>query len=577
MTHQEQRSGWAWLFRLLRPHIRSYVLGSALAVGGGLSAIVDPLAIKWLVDSALPTRRFDWAVEAVLLFLVGNGTRMLTGAVSSLIIFKSSQRAALKLRIALLRRITALSLEFHSSVGPGETLFRVERDVEQVVEGGSNTITHLVTFLSSAAISGVLVLYLNPVLATAIIPISAVFFALRQRFKRRLQENSEQVQQAASAASALVQEHLGAVPQVQLLRCERTQMLRLAAGLAGRLRAESARRISELIFASASSSMIMISTGAILAIGSVQVSQGKMTIGGLLACYTLLGRLFDPVGVVAGLCTQFSRIATSIRRLREILECRSTVQELSDAVAVCRPVFLDLRNVSFQYGEGKNVLNGVTLHIEPGEMLGLAGRSGCGKTTLARLIPRLQDPTAGQVMLNGRDIRHYRLHSLRSAIAYVHQEPVLFNRTVRENLLIASPLASEERLWDVLRAVRLDGLVASLATALETQLGPMGARLSGGERQRLIIARTLLINPSILILDEATAGIDQRTEREVLRAIRSHFPEMAVILISHRRSSLELTDRVLVLYDGCIQRDGRAESVLDAHYDDINCAVAPLM
>jgi ABC-type bacteriocin/lantibiotic exporter with double-glycine peptidase domain len=267
-----------------------------------------------------------------------------------------------------------------------------------------------------------------------------------------------------------------------------------------------------------------------------------------------------------------------MRRLRAVLEHEPTVQELPNATAIRNGrAALELQNVAFRYRDDANVLNGITLRIEPGEAVGITGRSGSGKTTLARLIPRLQDPTSGQIMLNGQDIRYYRLHSLRSKIAYVHQEPVLFSRTIKENLLLANPLATEEHLWDVLNTAMLDQSVRCLAAGVESQIGPMGARLSGGERQRLIIARALLMNPSILILDEATAAIDQATERNIVDVIRSRFPEMAVILISHRRSSLELMDRVLVLHQGGIQRDGPPGIVFSAQYDDVQIAAVPLV
>ncbi len=567
----------AWVLRKTRPFIPEFLGGFVLTIAATIAALTDPFIIKWLVDTALPARRLDLAIMAAVLFMGAQAFRMVTSAASGVLTFRATQKTALRLRMNLLRHLTNLSLDFHSRVAPGDKIFRVERDIDQLVDGGSGLVAQSLSFLSTTTLTLATMMYLNPRLTCAVLPLNALFLLLRRRFKSRLEMTSETVQQRASEASSCVQEHLNNVPQCQILRSERFQMLRITKALIAKARAETNRRIQEISFSYASLGIVSLGTTLVLAFGSIQVLRGTLSLGGLMASYALFARLFDPLGVATGLLSQFARVGTSIRRIHEIMNTRPSIQDIQSAVSIRTPVRGNLvfENVSYDYGVAGFELRNISLRIEKGETVGIVGPSGSGKTSLARLVPRLLEPIAGRILLDGHDIREVTLRSLRSHIAYVHQEAVLFNSTIKENLLFGDRTADDGALWRVIQAVQLEDRVRSLPSGLNTSVGPHGIRFSGGERQRLILARALLSRSSVLILDEATSALDEHTEGKILNAIAAETPARTIIVISHRSSSLKHVDRIVHLEQGAlIDRDPSSEK-FDAHRENTSFLCLP--
>lgn len=517
--------------------------------------VIDPLALKWLVDSALPARRIDLAVIAAVLFVSAQGARVAISTLSGIVIYRAAQRAILKLRTALLKHISTLSMEFHSVTPSGEKVFLIDRDVEQIIESGSSVLMQLLSLTSSMAITIATMLYLSPALLGILVPVNAVCYLLRRVFRSRIETASMQAQVAGGQANAFVQEHLANVLQLQLLCCEREMLRRTTSALVTKTRLEWHRRITETIFSNISFGIVIIGTASVLAVGSLQVLRGTMTVGALLASYALLARLFDPFGVAATIYAQAGRVRASLYRIRNIFDMAPTVPDLGKAILnpAAAGVKVEFQNVSFRYSQSHALLNCLSFHIDAGEKIGLTGPSGSGKTTIARLIARLQDTTSGRVTMDDADLRDYSLHSLRAAVCYIHQEATLFNRTIAENLRLGSPLATESELWHALKIVRMESAVGALQDGLHAVTGQQGVRFSGGERQRLILARALLCRPAMLILDEATAAIDQVTENRILRSLRDEFPAQTVVLISHRASSLSWADRIIFLDEGMVR------------------------
>ncbi len=552
----EKRGEFHWLIKMLRSALPLYAGGLALSLGGGLVGVVDPLAIKWLVDTALPARRADLALCAAGAFVAAQLARMCTGAASGILIFRATQRAALKLRAVLLRHLTALSLDFHSGTPAGRKTFLMDRDVEQIVDTGSSVLAQILSLLSSIAVTIATMFYLSPMLLCAVLPVNALFIALRHVFKSRIEMGPAQVQEAASRATAISQEHLASVSQIQLLCSERAEIRRTIRALIAKNRAEWRRRLIELAFSNASFGIVVLGTASVLAVGSVQVLQGRMTTGALLASYALLARLFDPFGTATNLYTQLGRVRASLRRVKEVLDMQPSVSDCGTAVLDAGDgATLRFEHVSFGYPGEEVLLREIDIEVRAGEKVGVSGRSGSGKTTMARLMARLHDSTSGHVTIGGRDVREYTLHSLRAAVCYVHQEAVLFDRSIEENLLLGNPSASAADLWRALRVAQMDTRIKALDAGLQTLVGQQGIKFSGGERQRLILARALVCQPAILLLDEATGAVDETTEQRILHTLRAEFPTQTVILISHRPSALSWADRIILLEKGGAVRD----------------------
>jgi ABC-type multidrug transport system fused ATPase/permease subunit len=289
-----------------------------------------------------------------------------------------------------------------------------------------------------------------------------------------------------------------------------------------------------------------------------------LTAGGLVAFYGYTLQLFIPLYGVVDVYSKLQRVAASVRRLMEITEADVILRDRPGALALHANTSgaIELKEVSFSYSPDRPVLTAINLRVNSGERVALIGTSGNGKSTIARLVARLYDAKAGKVLLEGVDVRDIALKSLRSSVIFVPQEPVLFDLTLRENLLYGNPEATEEELQKVVRLAQLDALISRLPKGLDELLGPRANRLSGGERQRVAVARALLQHPKVLILDESTSALDTPTEKSLLDALDTHLRGVTTIIISHRPYPTSWADRAVYLNYGQII-DDRAQAPVD--------------
>jgi ABC-type multidrug transport system fused ATPase/permease subunit len=291
----------------------------------------------------------------------------------------------------------------------------------------------------------------------------------------------------------------------------------------------------------------------VLALGSAKVVAGTLTIGGLVAFYAYSTRVFDPISSAMDLYARLQTVGASIRRVRELLVLEPSVRDIGTMCFNSPQLHhgFKIDDVSFSYG-GKPALRNIMLRIDPGERLAIIGASGSGKSTLARLLVRAADPEAGCILLEEQPLVCYTLASLRETVRFVPQHPVLFQGTIRENLLYGNPLATTADMLRTIEAVQLAPVLKALPHGLDTPLGPGVVGLSGGERQRLAIARSLLRESAALILDEATSALDAPTEFAVFASLAELSPHRALIVISHHISSLMWVDRFALLDQGRI-------------------------
>jgi subfamily B ATP-binding cassette protein MsbA len=272
--------------------------------------------------------------------------------------------------------------------------------------------------------------------------------------------------------------------------------------------------------------------------------------------------LYDPVKKLSRLHLGIQQSSASADRIFEILDQRATVEERPDALAFAEPIErIEFRNVGFSYGNGP-VLTGISLVVNAGERVALVGTSGGGKTSLVSLLPRFFDPTEGQVLINGRDIRDLSLHSLRRQFGLVTQDTILFNDTVAGNIAYGDPAASAEAIRDAAVRAHAHDFIMKMPEGYDTMIGERGVRLSGGQRQRLAIARALLCNPPALILDEATSALDTESERQVQEALGEAMQGRTVFAIAHRLSTIAHCERILVLSEGRVAEQGTHQELL---------------
>jgi len=533
-------------------------------VFSSLLFLLDPLLIKWLIDSVLPKKEFHLLLLATGGFFGLYICRLGFSSIAGHLSFRTVQELVLRIRLQILEQMNRLSTDYHETTPVGEKLYRIEQNVDQVSELGSSLVPYVLQTTFNAIFVVGTMFALDFRLTCVLLPLVPLFFVFRRYFEKRLRSASDIAQKQSSKESSFLQEHLGSVVQVQLLHQERNQIQVFLERATARVKALTDRNLVESLFRTGYMAVIAVGTIAILGYGGYRVFVGALTVGGLVAFYSYLGRLFDPLNAAVEIYSRLNRLKTSLCQIMEVMETVPSVAEKPGAVRLASPVrgYVELESVSFSYCTGKAVLQGLNLKLEAGEKVALVGVSGSGKSTIAKLIARLYDADHGAVYIDGIDVRDVRLDSLRTRVCYLMQDAVLFDRTLKENLLLGRTSATDNELLQALEIADLDALMNRLPKGWDTRIGPKGNALSGGERQRLALARAVLQNPSMLLLDESTSALDVPSERRVFANLIRHFPSRTVIFVSHRVSALRWVDRILVLNRGVIEEEGTHDCLM---------------
>jgi len=550
--------------RRLRPYASPY--RRALAVGGVLTlaevglSLAQPWPLRWVVDKVLQPAQpathpqlilaFSAITLVVLVLLAGFADYWATRLLSA-----AGLHVANDLRLSVLARLQRQSLRFHGKHRVGDLTTRVTSDVAYTQD---MLVQVLATLLPATALvigMFVVMVALDPVFTVlALLSTPPLIWATR-RARKELRSAARRVRKADGALASAATEDLSAIHLVQVFGLEH-ERLRHFAGLsetsltAGVESVRVQSRFGPLVEVAS-----VFSTAAVLWFGAERVLSGHLSLGVLLVFITYLGSLYKPVKQLTKLSQVVSKGAAALERIGEVMDAPVDIVDVPGAVAMPIRGQVEFRTVSFSYGR-EPVLRDLSLTIEAGQNVALVGPTGAGKSTIAALIPRLADVNAGQVLVDGIDVRRHQLASLRGQIATVLQDTVLLDGTLRENIICGYPGARDR---DVRRAARLalvDEFAARLPDGLDTHIGERGANLSGGQRQRVAIARAILRDASIVILDEPTSALDAGSE-ELLVAALANLPQGRTrIVIAHRLSTVRDADRIFVLEHGRIAEAG---------------------
>lgn len=553
-----------WLSRQARPVLSLLTVNLiCIVLGSGLS-LLDPLVVKWLIDVALPKRDLRPVLFGTLVFCAVYLASVIVSYLSSFISCVVTQKMVFRIRVSLLRRIQTLPARYHGNSQVGETLYRIEQDVDRVAELSGD----ILPLTIQMAIMGVMVLVtmgiLNWHLTLVIVPLLPVFYVLQRKYATRLKEAADSVQTQSGKIGAFLQEHLAGMLQLQLLNRTGTQGRKFARLAAEGAKSQIRQRATEMSFGGASISVIVLGMGLILGYGGYEVTRSTLTVGGLVAFYGYVFRLFAPVSIAIDLQSRLQRVGASIRRILEIssgdpqLAGRESMTPLRCDI---KPE-LEFRSIWFCYNEDRPVLRDMSFRIEAGESVAVVGLNGSGKSTIGLLATRLYEPNAGSILLGGQEIQQVGRRSLRATLTLVPQDPVLFDETIRENLLYGNPRATGKDLETVAALTQLDRVLQTLPRGLDEPLGPLGGRLSGGEKKRLALARTLLQQPRILIVDEITSALDGPAAAGLLEGLELFRQARTLVVISHRPATILWADRILVVDEGAIVDSGKHDALI---------------
>ena len=554
-----------WLVRYVRPLISLLIVDlGCMIVGGGLS-LLDPLVVKWLIDVALPKRDLRLVLLGTLVFCAVYLASLAINYLGSFVSCLLTQKMVFRIRVSLLRQIHTLSTHCREKSEVGDMLYRLEQDVDRVAELSGD----ILPLTIQMALMGIMVLVtmgiLNWHLTVLVAPVLPIFYLLQRRYAAKLKDAADQVQSQSGKINAFLQEHLAGMMQLQLLNRMGTQARKFARLAAKGAQLQIRQRATEMAFGGASVSVIVLGMGVILGYGGYEVTRGALTVGGMVAFYGYVFRLFAPVSIAIDLQSRLQRVGASIRRIDEITDSQQKTDGRVNTTPLRQDIRpeLEFRSVWFAYSKDRPVLREMSFRVEAEETVALVGLNGSGKSTIGLLATRLYEPNAGSILIGGRDIHDVDRRSLRAYITLVPQDPILFDETIRQNLLYGNPGATSRDLDAVTALTQFDRVLRRLPRGLDEPLGPLGNSLSGGERKRLALARTLLQQPKILIVDEITSSLDAPGAAGLLEGLDVFRRTRTLVVVSHRPATILWADRILVVQNGVIADSGKHRELMD--------------
>jgi ATP-binding cassette subfamily B protein/subfamily B ATP-binding cassette protein MsbA len=474
------------------------------------------------------------------------------------------QHLVYDLRGRLFDHLQSLGLRHHISTNTGDAAYRIEADaysIENLVVSGLFPLAS--SFLTLAVMFAILA---NMDVTIALLSLSVVPFlyvGLRY-YMTSLVNQLEHVKALESKLMERVYETFASMKLVKSFAREPYESARFRSAGTTAMNARLAVTWQESLFSVAVTAITIVGTGLVLGVGGMKVLRQQMTIGDLLVVIAYLHAVYDPLSAIAHTAGQLPGAIAGARRVRAAFAMTpETVDESGavDAAAVRGEIRFE--SVGFAYDDGTQILRDITFTARPGELVALVGVTGAGKTTLVSLIPRFFDATEGRVLVDGIDVRGYKVRSLRNRIAVVPQEPVLFSGTIADNIRYGNLEATDDEVERAARAAYAHDFVSRLPKGYGTAIAEAGGSLSGGERQRLSVARALLKEAPILILDEPTSSLDAISEEIVFRALRRLRAGRTTLIIAHRLATVQDADRILVLDSGQIVAHGRHEQLLE--------------
>jgi len=550
------------LLGYVAPYWRRLVPVLLLSLLGTLLSLFIPYLSKLLVDSAFLGGDMGALVRIVGAFVAITLVSFALNVISGMRYTRVSADVLFDMRRELYVHLQSLSPRFYSETSLGEIVSRINSDISEIQRVASETALAPIGNVLFLIGTVVMLAWLDARLfAVSLVMVPPSLWALIH-YRRRLEVSVAQLRRNSTDIGTFLIETIQGMKLVVASNAQGREVERF--GRKNDTFVESLMSMRLLTYLSGGFPGLILSGGTAIVFlyGGARVIAGTITLGTFVAFMAYQMRLLSPVQGLMGLWANFATAKVSLGRVHEILDVEPEVSERPDPVAL--PVVhgsVTFEGVTFTFGRGGCVLEDVSFQVRPGEILAVAGASGSGKSTIADLLARHFDPDAGCISLDGVDLKDISLTDLRRQIVTVNQEPFVFHASIAENILYARPEASPNDVAEVARAAGLDDFLSGLPQGLDTTVGERGLAMSAGERQRIAIARALLADPAILVLDEATAALDPATQAEVIRGYEAAMRNRTTILISHRLELVERADRVVVIEGSRVVQEGTPQEL----------------
>ena len=550
------------VYTYLRPYGKNvFATYLTLFIILGLNTVI-PQFIRWIIDTGIEANQpgvLTWSVLALLGLTIFKG---LLNYIQGITSETASQNVAFDLRNAIQSKLTSLSFSYHDQSETGELLSRAIQDVERLRFLTGRATIRILDGSLLLITTAVAMLFMNYRLAILVLLTMPFLVGRALHFGTRYRPLSLQVQKQLAVLTTSVEQNLRGAREVKTYVQEEAEITRFErennrwfslSALAARMQALN----MPLLFLIANLGIVIV-----ILFGGQQYIAGQITLGEIIAFITYIGQLIDPVRRLGLIIPAVAIAGSAAERVFDILDTVSEVKDEPDATPITIALGqVQFEHVSFSYGQHK-VLSDINFTVQPGQIVALLGSTGSGKSTIISLLPRFYDPTAGLIRIDGFDIRRATLHSLRSQIGIVLQETTLFADTIRENIAFGSTGATEQQIIQAATAAQAHEFILNSSQGYNTLVGERGVTLSGGQKQRIAIARVLLMDPRILILDDATASVDSETEHLIQLAFQNLIHGRTTFVIAHRLSTVRNADQILVMDKGRIAAAGTHDSLL---------------
>jgi subfamily B ATP-binding cassette protein MsbA len=560
---EQFKSALPLLKELIRPRRRLLALSFVLLLVGRVSGLVLPASTKFLLDTVINRHHPELLRVLVGAVLTATIIQGLTSFALTQLISKEGQRAIMELRRRVQAHVGRLPLNYYDANKTGALVSRIMTDVEGVrnligtglIEFCGGILTAVLALTILLRVNALMTLIALGFLLLLMVAFSRAFKTIRPIFRERSKINAD--------VTGRLTESLGGVRVVKGYHAEEREASVFGAGVHRLLQNVMRTLTATSLMGLSSTVMLGIVSSIIMFIGARQILVGRMTAGDLFMYTALMGFLVAPVAQVASIGTQITEALAGLDRTREVLEQHREDRDPERAV-VLPPIHGEIafEHVYFSYEPGKPVLDDVSFVARPGSVTALVGSSGSGKSTIIGLVAAFYKPTSGRVMVDGIDLSSVRLDSYRTALGVVLQDSFLFDGSIRENIAFSRPDATEEQVMEACRIAHVDEFAERFADKYDTIIGERGVKLSGGQKQRVSIARAVLADPRVLILDEATSSLDSESEAYIQQGLKYLMAGRTTFVIAHRLSTIRQADQILVVEAGRIGERGTHQELL---------------